>query len=29
MAEQVRPLVDFIIANFSTRQDAQPVTSLQ
>jgi hypothetical protein len=29
MAETVRPLVDFIIANFSTRQDAQPVTTLQ
>jgi hypothetical protein len=29
MAETVRPLVDFIIANFSTRQDAQPLTTLQ
>lgn len=28
VAAQARPLVDFIIANFSTRQDAQPVTAL-
>lgn len=28
-AEQARPLVDYIIANFSTKQDAQPITTLQ
>src|SRR5690554_6012781 len=28
VAEQARPLVDFIIANFSTQQDAQPLTPL-
>jgi hypothetical protein len=28
VAEQARPLVDFIIANFSTQQDAEPVTPL-
>jgi len=28
VAEQARPLVDFIIANFSTHQDAEPLTPL-
>lgn len=27
-AEQARPVIDFILANFSTRQDAQPISTL-
>lgn len=29
VAAQAQPLVDYIIANFSTQQDAQPITELQ